>query len=77
MTDELVLELVQSLDGRSFDADSTSRGIEYYAVDIQILAQAKRTKLYRLVWLFEGNCLEIIGVINAYRVKKRKKQERS
>lgn len=73
MTDELVLDLVQVLDGKNFEPDSTSKGIEYYAADIEIFNQKSKVKFYRIVWLFEGNFLEIIGVINAYRVKKRKK----
>ena len=73
MTDELILDLVRSLDGSQFEADSTSQGIEYYAADIELSKIGSRAKIYRLVWLFEGHALEIIGVINAYRVKKRKK----
>ncbi len=73
MTDELVLDLVRALDGSSFEADSTTKGIEYYATDIELSKIGVRAKTYRLVWLLEGHALEIIGVINAYRVKKRKK----
>jgi len=73
MTDELVLELVESLDGKNFKPDSTSGGIEYYAADVEISVENKKNKLYRIVWLFEGNFLEIIGIINAYRVKKKRK----
>lgn len=73
MTDELVLELVQALDGMDFKPDSTTKGIQYYAADIVVSNHEPRSKCYRLVWLFEGKFLEIIGVINAYRVKKQKK----
>jgi len=72
MTDELVLDLVQALDGKNFVSDSTSKGIEYYAADIEASFATKKIKLYRLVWLFEGTFLEVIGVINAYRIKKRR-----
>lgn len=70
--DSLILKLVLTLDGRNFSADSTSKGIDYYAVDIQLLV-ADKLKIFRLVWLHEGEHLEIIGVINAYRVNKLKK----
>ncbi len=70
MNDELILQLVAELDGGDFPVDSTTASIDYYVADIQ-LAEADKT--YRLIWLFEGKKLEILGVINAYRKTKRKK----
>ncbi len=70
MNDELILQLVAELDGGSFPVDSTTAGIDYYVADIQ-LDEAEKT--YRLIWLFEGEKLEILGVINAYRKTTRKK----
>jgi len=40
---------------------------------IQFKNEAGTTKIYRLIWLFEGDFLEVIGVINAYRIRKKKK----
>lgn len=72
MNDQVILNLVLALDGGVFKADSTSGNIEYFVSDIQI-KEVVKNKIYRLVWLFEGDCLEIIGVINAFRVKRKKK----
>jgi hypothetical protein len=73
INDELVIQLVLSLDEKSFEADSSSRGIEYYVSDIQLKNDNHKIKNYRLIWIFEGHRLEIIGVINAFRVKRTKK----
>ena len=69
MNDELILRLVTELDGGNFPVDSATAGIDYYVADIQ-LDDAEKT--YRLIWLFEGERLEVLGVINAYRKSKRK-----
>ncbi len=71
MNDEIILNLVMALDGGEFSPDSTNLGIEYYAADISLKINGL-AKVCRLVWLFEGDLLEIIGVINAYRVKRKK-----
>ena len=73
INDEIVLQLILALDEKTFFADSTSKGIEYYVSDIQLQNEERKNKYYRLIWLFEGNLLEIIGVINAFRIKKAKK----
>lgn len=70
MNDELILRLVTALDGGQFPVDSNNNGIDYYAVDVQL---EETGKIYRLIWLFEGDFLEILGVVNAYRRKTRKK----
>lgn len=70
MNDQLILELVKILDGGNFPAESTTNGVDYYVADV-ILDDPR--KIYRLVWLFEGESLEILGIINAYRRKKRGK----
>jgi len=72
MNDEIIIQLVQCLDEKTFDPDSTSKGIEYYVADVQFKNELNKIKNYRLIWLFEGERLEIIGVINAFRVKKTK-----
>lgn len=70
MNDELILMLVAELDGGNFPVDSSTAGVDYYVADIE-LDDAGKT--YRLIWLFEGEKLEVLGVINAYRKSKRKK----
>ncbi|MFH1222776.1 MAG: hypothetical protein V1647_00360 [Pseudomonadota bacterium] len=70
MNDELILSLVKMLDGKIFQVDSTTRGIEYYVADIEYGAPLK---VYRLIWLFEGKILEVIGIINAYRRRRKEK----
>ena len=69
MSDDLILDLVIALNGNSFDPDSIGGGIEYFVGDIQLRSESG-FKIYRLIWLFEGKRLEIIGVVNAFRVKK-------
>lgn len=64
MNDELILQLVAELDGGNFPVDSVTAGVDYYVADVQL---DDAEKIYRLIWLFEGEKLEILGVINAYR----------
>lgn len=70
MDDELILSLVATLDSGNFPADSTTDGIEYFAADIE---WGQPFKVYRLIWIFEGDQLEVLGVVNAYRRKNKKK----
>jgi hypothetical protein len=70
INDALILELVLALNGSSFPVDSSTDGIEYYVADIRLESTGK---IYRIIWLFEGANLEILGVINAYRRKKTKR----
>lgn len=69
MDDGLILQLVSALDGKNFPVDSTTKGIDYYVADVEI---GTPRKIYRIIWLFEGNRMEILGVINAYRRKRKK-----
>ena len=70
MSDELILALVSTLDGGDFPPDSTTSGLEYFAADVE---WGEPSKLYRLIWIFEGDQLEILGIVNAYRRKIKKK----
>ncbi len=72
MNDAIILGLVEALDGLTFPVDSTSKGIEYFAADI---LEETSKKIYRLVWFFENDRLEILGVVNAYRRHTRKAKE--
>jgi hypothetical protein len=65
MNDALILDLITALDGHTFPINSTTDGIDYYVADVEL---GKKT--YRLIWLFEGERLEVLGVVNAYRRKK-------
>jgi hypothetical protein len=69
MNDEIILQLVFSLDGNSFPIDSVTNGVEYYVADVEL----DSNKVYRIIWLFEGSKMEILGVVNAYRRKRSKK----
>jgi hypothetical protein len=70
MNDEIILQLVTALDGHSFPLDSVTNGVEYYVADVEL---GNFEKTYRIIWLFEGEKMEILGVVNAYRRKRGKK----
>lgn len=70
INDDLILSLIKLLDGKTFLVDSTSKGIEYYAADIEF---GFPLKVYRLIWLFEGDVFQIIGIINVYRRRRKVK----
>jgi hypothetical protein len=69
MNDEIILQLVTVLDGHSFPVDSVTNEVEYYVADVEL----DTNKVYRIIWLFEGAQMEILGVVNAYRTKRIKK----
>ncbi len=58
MNDDLILQLAKCLDGKTFPVDSSTSGIDYYAADIEY---GDPSKIYRLIWLFEGDKLEVLG----------------
>ncbi len=66
MNDELILELVYMLNGHSFKVDSLTKDIEYFVADVE---HGDSPKIYRLVFLIEGEQLEILGIVNSYRRK--------
>lgn len=70
MNDEIILQLVGALDGHIFPVDSVTNDIEYFVADIEL---ADSGKVYRIIWLFEGEKMEILGVVNAYRRKRSNK----
>lgn len=62
INDEIILELVKTLDGRFYEADDVKLPYRYFVTDkIEM-----RGKFYKLIWLLEDNQL-YIGVVNAYR----------
>ncbi len=70
MNDEIILQLVAALDGHDFPVDSITNEVEYFVADIEL---DEAGKAYRIIWLFEGERMEILGVVNAYRRKRSKK----
>ncbi|MBL7664534.1 MAG: hypothetical protein JNM93_05330 [Bacteriovoracaceae bacterium] len=62
VNDEIILSLVKSLDGKSFEPDDEKPPYFYFVTDKIELDE----KFYKLIWLLEENEI-YIGVINAYR----------
>jgi hypothetical protein len=62
ISDPLILEIVQGLDGREFRAEERDGGWEFFSLD-RIEHRGKR---YRLVWCLRDECM-FIGVINCFR----------
>lgn len=64
INDELILELVELLDGGTFPVQSREGNFEYFVTDNLVLNDKK----YKLIWLLEDNKI-YIGAVNAYRRK--------
>lgn len=62
VSDEIILELVQKLDGNVMVPEDVNGPYSYFAEDKMEL----NGKFYKLIWLLEENQI-YIGVINAYR----------
>ena len=64
MSDELVLDLVKTIDGLSLNKEAEKDGFEYFKIDPLYFLE----KPYRLIFLI---CIgeDYLGVINAFRVK--------
>ena len=60
--DETILKLVATLDGRTFLADASKDGFEYFRNDPINLNGIR----YMLIWLMEKNEI-YIGVVNAFK----------
>mgnify|MGYP006910923647 FL=1 len=62
VNDEIILNLVKTLDGKIFEPDDEKMPYFYFVTDkIEV-----NGKFYKLVWLLEDQEI-YIGVINAYR----------
>lgn len=72
VSDELIVSLVTFLREGVFQAESTSKGINYFVSDIEVSSLLGRTKRYRLIWLIEGSSFDTIGVVNAFRINRRR-----
>jgi len=68
VNDELILNLVKTLDGSTVPVEAESSEFQYFSVEPVVHAEAP----YRLVLVM---CLtdDYLGVINAFRVKRNKK----
>ena len=65
ITDQLILELVQQLNGSEIDPQDETDGFKYFAHEMPW-----QSKLYRIVITY---CEEdFLGVINVFRVKEKK-----
>lgn len=65
MTDELILELVRTLDGKSrLSDDFDDDGFQYF-VEGKIMFHKRP---FRLIWCIPPS-FEYIGVVNAFRIK--------
>jgi hypothetical protein len=63
VSDEIILNLVKLLDGKSFKAaDTDEEGFEYFVNDRLELDG----KFYKLIWLLHEKEI-FVGVVNAYR----------
>ena len=64
--DQLILNLVQIMNGRNEAPDSVNGQYSYFATLIEF-----EDKKYRIVWLLEDHAI-YIGIINVYRDKRRR-----
>ena len=62
INDELIINLVKTLDGKVFEADAVKPPYSYFVTD----KISYRGKKYKLIWLLEEHHI-YVGVINAYR----------
>jgi hypothetical protein len=63
ISDEIILELVKLLDGKSFKpTDVDEDGFQYFVNDRLELAE----RFYKLIWLLHDKEL-FVGIVNAYR----------
>jgi hypothetical protein len=62
INDEIIIRIVENMDGGKFTAESVSPPFKYYKRDRIFLDG----KYYKLIWLLEEGQI-YIGVVNAYR----------
>jgi len=62
VNDEIILELINSLNGKLFEPEEVKEPYSYFVTD----GIEYEDKLYKLIWLLEQNDI-YIGIVNAYR----------
>jgi hypothetical protein len=62
INDEIILNLIKQLDGKSFEIEDRKSPFSYYVAN----KVKHNQKQYKLVWLLEDDQI-YIGVVNAYR----------
>lgn len=62
MSDEIIIELISYLDGKSFEPEAIDGKFQYFVND----KISFNNRLYKLIWLLEDGCL-YVGAVNAYR----------
>lgn len=62
VNDEIIVNLVKTLDGQNFEPDDEKPPYSYFVTDGIVL----NDKAYKLIWLLEDHEI-YIGVINAHR----------
>ncbi len=67
VTDEIILGLIREINGSNYDIESEKNGFQYFTVEPVLYEE----KPYRLILLL---CIhgDFIGVVNAFRVQRRK-----
>lgn len=63
MDDELILELIRTLDGETFPVEEDDDGFQYFKVE-PVLHQSKPYRVILVMCLLD----DFLGVINAFRV---------
>ena len=62
ITDEIIIDLIKTLDGKSFEPETIDGVFQYFVNDKIELKE----KLYKLIWVLEDNKV-YVGAVNAYR----------
>ena len=65
--DDLILELVKTLDGGNFIIEDEKDGFEYFTVE-PVFHEDKPYRLVLVVCIFD----DFLGVVNAFRVRRKK-----
>jgi hypothetical protein len=67
MNDELILELVKTLDGGNFVIENVKDGFEYFTVE-PVIHEDNPYRLVLVICIFD----DFLGVVNAFRVRRKK-----